>query len=126
MRAFLFIVISILFCCKPSARVQSESQGDKLQTLVEKEIGKSAVIEKNPSNTFALASHTENRTVDYVVIRLSDLKVVIKEKIIIGSVSWSGDRQIKVVSIPGMVRANARPEDNVRLIDLNNYVINKK
>jgi len=44
---------------------------------------------------------------------------VVKEKIQ-GSVNWSGEMEIKVIRTPGIVKKNAQPEDNIRVIDLNN------
>ncbi len=92
---------------------------------MESELGTSATVKENTAQTFALAYRSQNRLTDYMVIRLSDFKIVIKEKIQ-GSVTWSGELQIKESRIPNMVKRNQKPEDNTRLIDLNNYIINKK
>ena len=122
---FLFVMfLSTLCCCK--AATTSLQNHVTLQKIVDNEIGTNATIEKNNPATFALAYQVKNKSVEYVVVRLVDLKVVVKEKINQGSVTWSGDMQIKVVLIPGIVKLNSKPADNIRLIDLNNYVINKK
>jgi hypothetical protein len=123
MRFFSALLFFILCCCKAAST--SSQEPSSLQKIVTSEIGASAIIEKNNSATFALAQQTENKSVSFLVIRLSDLKIVIKEKII-GSVTWSGEMEIKIIRTPGIVKTNAQPEDNIRVINLNNYVIHKK
>jgi hypothetical protein len=123
MRFFLVIFIATLCCCK-AASTSSLNQST-LQKIVESELGANAIIEKNNPSNFALAYESKDKTVRFMVVRLSDLKIIIKEKIQ-GSVTWDKEMKIKVVTIPGIVKANAKPEDNVRVIDLNNYVIQNK
>ncbi len=113
-----------LCCCKPLASVQKENQ-TTLRFVVESELGTAAIIEKNKSQAFALAYRDQNRETKYIVVRLSDLNVILKETIT-GSVRWSGEMQLKESLIPGMVRRDPKPDDNIRLIDLNNYIIHKK
>jgi hypothetical protein len=123
MRFFSALFLLTLCCCKAAS--PSSQEPSSLQKIVDSEIGTHAVIEKNKVETFALAHQTSNTSVEYLVIRLSDLKIVVKEKIQ-GSVKWSGEMEIKVARMPGIVKKNTQPEDNIRLIDLNNYVIHKK
>ena len=123
MRFLSVFFLATLLCCKAASN-PSNGQAT-LEKIVETEIGVNAIIEKNNSSTFALASQTNNRSVEYLIIRLSDLKVVVKEKIQ-GSVTWNGDKEIKVTQIPGTVKMNSRPEDNVKIINLNNYAIPNK
>ena len=123
MRFLSVLFIATLFCCKAANNPSSDQA--TLEKLVETEIGANATIEKNNSSTFALASRTDNRFIEYLIIRLSDLKIVVKEKIQ-GSVTWSGDMAIKVTQTPGMVKMNSRPEDNVKIINLDNYLIHNR
>jgi len=123
MRFLSVFFLATLFCCKAASN-PSNNQAT-LEKIVETEIGVNAIIKKNNSLTFALASQTNNRSVEYLIIRLSDLKIIIKEKIQ-GSVTWNGDKEIKVTQIPGTVKMNSRPEDNVKIINLNNYAIPNK
>jgi len=123
MRFFSALLLSTLCCCKAASTTSQEPSS--LQKIVASEIGAPASIEKNNSATFALAQQVDNKSVSFLVIRLSDLKIVIKEKIT-GSVSWSGEMEIKVTRTPGMVKTNEKPEDHIRIINLNNYVIQKK
>ncbi len=123
MRFLSVALIATLYCCK-AAHVSSHQQ-ITLQKIVESEIGANAIVERNNSSTFALASQSRGRSIEFIVIRLIDLKIVVKEKIQ-GSVTWDREMTIKVTTTPGVVKMNSRPEDNVRVVDLNNYVIQKK
>jgi hypothetical protein len=123
MRFLSVLFVATLCCCKAASTTSHEQA--TFEQIVESEIGANAIIEKNNPLTFALAYHTNNRSVDYLIIRLSDLKIVVKEKIQ-GSVTWDGAMRIKVITMPGIVKMNSKPEDKVRIIDLNNYVIHKK
>src|SRR5437879_1890313 len=106
MRAFG--VVLFLFCaCKPASKTLS--QGDApLQELVVREIGESATITKNDSKTFALGVLKKDESVRYVVIRLSDNKVVVKNNLR-GTVNWDGDMQLSEFRTPGIVKKESKP-----------------
>jgi hypothetical protein len=123
MRFFSALLLSALCCCKAAST--SSQELTPLEKKVHSEVGSPAILEKNKSATFALAYRAKGISVEYLVIRLSDLKAVVKGKIQ-GSVTWHGDMEIKVMQTPGMVKTNAKPADNVRLINLNNYIVHKK
>ena len=121
---FLSVFFLITLCGCKAASTSSHEQV-ALKKIAEAEIGPDAIIEKNHTATFALAYQAKDRTVEYLVVRIADLKIVVKEKIQ-GSVTWDGEMKIKVTQTPGMVKVDAKPADNVRVIDLNNYAIQKK
>jgi len=123
MRFLSVFFLITLYCCKAAST--TSHQQVTLKEIAEAEIGTQATIEKNHAATFALAYQAKDRTVEYLVVRIADLKIVVKEKIQ-GSVTWDGDMKIKVTQTPGMVKVDAKPEDHVRIIDLNNYAIQKK
>jgi hypothetical protein len=124
MRFLSIFFLLVLCCCKSSTTAKQKP--NTLQKIVDTEIGTGAKIETNKPLTFALAYQSQNRSVEYVIVRLTDLSVVIKEKINQGSVTWNGEMQIKVMRTPGIIKKNLKPENNIQVIDLNNYVINKK
>src|SRR5260221_6715110 len=113
---FLFVMFLSTLCCCKAATTSLQNQVT-LQKIVDNEIGVNATIEKNSSAAFALAFQVKDRSVEYIVVRLADLKIVVKEKINQGSVTWSGDMRIKVTQTPGIVKMNSKPEDNIRFID---------
>ena len=120
---FLFFLLP-LGSCKPAASVQTDSLAT-LQSVVDAELDIHATIEKNKSMTFALAYRNQNRETEYIVVRLKDLMVVRKERLT-GSVAWSGEMQLKESAVQGMVKRDSKPSENFRLIDLNNYLIQKE
>jgi hypothetical protein len=124
MRSFLVLLIATLSCCH-AAGISSQNQGN-LQKLVEGELGVNATIKKNSAETFALAVQPQSRSIAFIIIRLTDMNVVAREKINNGSVTWGGDMRIKVTETPGMVKTDAKEGDHSRIINLNNYVINRK
>lgn len=115
-------VVLLLFCaCKPSSKGQSQ-QDNVLQKIVAQEIGEKVVTTKNNSKTFALAYLEQDGFTNYSIIRLSDNKIVAKEKIR-GSVRWLSDMQIQESHTPGIVKRDAKPEDHSKVIDLNKYLV---
>jgi hypothetical protein len=115
------VLIALLICsCKPSATNQSKNNA--LQKLVDREVSGKAIITKNKPNTFALATLNQDGSVDYVIVRLSDNKVVVKNKIR-GSIEWSGDMQISETQTPGMIKKDSKPSDFMKVIDLNQFVL---
>jgi hypothetical protein len=121
---FLSVFFITTLCSCRAVGTTSHVQ-TSLEQTIEREIGGDAIIGKNSTATFALAYQSKNKSVEYVVIRLSDLKVVAKERIQ-GSVTWDGEMKIKVTQTPGIVKLDSKPGDNVKVIDLNNYIIQKK
>jgi len=120
---FFFVVLFSLTFCKPSSGIKTTEQSvDLLHKIVQQELGDNPSIEKNQANTFALAFRSENKFLKYIVVRLQDNQVVLREKIR-GSVTWTGNMQIKESHIPGMVRSNSKPEDFMKTIDLNQFVV---
>jgi hypothetical protein len=118
----LALLLFILSSCQSAIAVQRGQGASTLQKISETEIGADAKIEKNESGTFALVYKNENRSVTYIVVRMADLKIVINKKVITGSVTWSGDMQIKESTVPGIIKKNSRSDDNIRYIDLKNFI----
>ncbi|MBI1769065.1 MAG: hypothetical protein HYR67_11890 [Bacteroidetes bacterium] len=119
------VIVLLLFCaCKPSSKGQTQYD-DALQKIVKQEIGEKSATTKNNSKTFALAYLEQEGNTHYIIIRLSDNKVVTKEKIR-GTVSWVSDMQIKEMRTPGIVKKDYNPEDYSKVIDLNKYIVQTK
>jgi hypothetical protein len=114
------VLLFLFFACKPASKIQSRND-NLLQRTVSQEIGETAVVTKNDSKTFALAVLNKDESVRYVVIRLSDNKVVIKNNIR-GTISWSGDMKLTEARALGIVKKDSKPEDYSRTIDLKQYL----
>src|SRR5882724_6158447 len=103
---FLFVAFLSLTLCKPINSVKaSDSSVNTLTRIVHAEIGDHAILEKNSSNTFALGFKSDKSFVKYIVIRLQDNQVVLRDKVH-GSVLWLDEMRIKVSRIPGIVKSN--------------------
>jgi len=123
MRA-LIVALLLLCACKPSSKGQTQDD-DSLLKIIKKEIGEKSTTTKNNSKTFALAYLEEDRTVRYIIVRLSDNTIVVKEKIR-GTISWVNDMQIKEMRTPGTVKKDYNPEEYSKVIDLNKYMTQVK
>jgi len=123
---FLFVVFLSLTVCKPIKSIkESESSSEALAKIVRSEIGAEAIVQRNSSNTFALGFKSEKSFVKFIVIRLQDNQVVVRDKVQ-GSIMWSDDMRIKESQIPGIVKLDSKPEDFIKVIDLNQFVIRPK
>ena len=121
---FFFALLVLLCACKPAST--NLSQDNKaLKKLVTHEIGENATITQNESKTFALGVLGKDESVRYVVIRLSDNKVVVKN-IFRGSITWTNDMQLTESVKPGIVKKDSRPGDYSRIIDLNAFLTQTK
>lgn len=85
-------------------------------------MGAGAVTILNDTQTLALAFVEQNRAMTYLVVRLKDGKVITKDNVQASAIGWSGSHQIKINIIPGMVKQGAHPQDNYRVIDLNQFI----
>ncbi len=125
MRLVLLFLILVVISCKPIAHAQSESS--TLTKIVEQEVGATATIETNSVKTFALAYQNQGKVLTYIVIRMVDMKVVVKGKIHDGIVRWYNDMQIEKVVTPGIVKRDPNSDNaSVKMIDLKKFVINLK
>lgn len=120
-----FCVLLVAFCaCRPTSTTLSQDN-NALQKLVTREIGEAATITQNESKTFALGVLNKDESVRYVVIRISDNKVVIKN-VIRGSITWTSDLQLTESVKPGIVKKDSKPGDYSRIIDLNAFITQAK
>lgn len=118
-------VLVVLFCtCKPASKTLSQDD-NLLRKIVGQEIGENATITKNNSKTFALGVVTNDESVRYVVIRLSDNKVVVKNNIR-GVISWRADMELNESRTPGIVKKDSRSDDYSRTIDLKQFIAHSK
>lgn len=95
-----------------------------LETIVMERLGTHATIEKNKNQTFALAYQENHSTqaMSYLVIRLSDLKIVeeaTRARIIL---SWMDTYKIKISITPGILRKD-EPINEPEIIDVTKYII---
>lgn len=124
---FLLPFLLVTLCwLNPGASFQQNKPSLSLQSIVTSELGAHTTIENNKSGTFALAYSIHNRSVKYIVIRLTDLKIVVDQKTIRGSIAWNDDMCLKEVHAAEMVKKNADGNENAKLIDLRSFIVRKR
>jgi len=116
------LLIILLSSCKPMAQQMVHEK--TLEAIVMERLGTQATIEKNKNQTFALAYQANHSTqaVAYLVIRLSDLKIVeeaTRARIIL---SWMDTYKIKISITPGILRKD-EPINEPEIIDVTKYIV---
>jgi hypothetical protein len=97
---FMLTVSISLMDCKGAG---AASQKNTLDSVVNEQLGKKYDMAYNASKTYALcqqlreADHSQ-RNFKYVVVRLSDHRVVREGSFRMGHVQWQGDTSIEVLS----------------------------
>jgi len=95
-----------------------------LEDVIARELGPGATVEKNQSGTLALAYVEKERNLTYLVVRVADGQMIVKNKIR-GSVTWHADQVLKETSVPGIIKADEKATDHTKLIDLSVYKIHQ-
>ena len=114
----LLTIILIAGCrSSPSQKI------DVLKDLITKQLGKEVIIQKNKPETFALGFSEKDKSTSYLIVRLSDMKIVEQERISQGNIAWNGEMELKITKIPGIIRATDQPSDFVTIVNLNKYLI---
>lgn len=117
---FLFLLLALVAC-------RASSQVTPANDVAKKELGENCSFLLNQSKTFALAVKKETSgNVSYVVIKISDSKVILKKSNIKAEVSWNDDLSLKEVSQPGMIKKDGSSTNGIRIINVNDYLPEKK
>ncbi len=114
--SLLFLSLLILSC-----KVASPQQD--IDNRITAAIGTGYTIKKNKSNTFALCTKSEAQSLSMYIVRLADVKTIVQEVVPRGAAVWEGDLKIKVTTQPGIIKKDHNPDDYVRIIDLNKYIL---
>lgn len=118
----LIVLIILIASCKsaPVTGVPTKN----FETIVAENLGENAVIQKNKDATFALCfkENPSTLSVSYIIVRLSDLTVVERDKTSQASFSWVDTYKVEIKTIPGMVRKDEQ-STAVKVIDLTKYII---
>ncbi|MBS1490353.1 MAG: hypothetical protein JSS93_07485 [Bacteroidetes bacterium] len=115
----LMAITSGSISCQTSAAVKNKIDINK---IIERELGTLTTVSYNEPHTLVLAYTENNRVLTYLVLRPADGKLILKDKAHASAVSWSGEHQIKLNIIPGMVKRDATPEDNYKYVNLDSFI----
>lgn len=117
---FLFLLLALVAC-------RASSQVTPAHDVAKKELDENCSLFPNASNTLVLAVKKEaSGNVSYAVIQLSSAKVILKKSNIKAEVSWNDDLSLKEVSKPGMIKKDGSSTNGAKIINLNDYLPEKK
>lgn len=105
---------------------RASSQDSQLNNIIQKELGNHFSVELNNSKSFALAWKQEEANVSYVIVQLSTQKVILKKVNIRATVTWHDDLHIKEITKPGVIKKDQTSANGIKLINVNDYLVNTK
>lgn len=116
----LFLSSAFFHGCKTTSTT-NQTIDERIVTLV----GSGYTVIKNESSSFALCTKQTNVSLDYAVVRISDMKTVLQESIAKGSVTWNSDLKIQVNTVPGIIKKDELGNENNRIIDLSPFILHE-
>jgi hypothetical protein len=105
MLTILLVSVSITCDCCRAANKDQQAKGSPLEDLIKRRIGNDFVMDFNVSKTHALCYQKRSddhaqRTMQFIVVRLSDNKEVADGTFKMGYVKWNDNETIEVLTIP--------------------------
>jgi len=122
------VVVVILGSCATTTTTSSVSQSDWLETLASGQVGKDATIERNLNQSFALCwnnkvNPSNNMPVlQFIIVRMSDHKVVEQGAVTMGSIKWIADYEVEVSHAPDQVVLDRGNNTTIRTINVKKYL----
>jgi hypothetical protein len=115
MLTILLVAVSITCDSCRAANKDQPTKNSPLEDLIKARIGNDFVVEFNTHKTHALCyqKHTDDhaqRTMQFIVVRLSDNKEVADGTFTMGYVKWKDDETIEVLTTPQVSREGIRKE----------------
>jgi hypothetical protein len=97
----LLFILVLCTQCQPTKKNTVTKSTITLASLVSAKLGKESAIKNNASNTYALCyelsggdQHASKR-MRFMVVKLSNLQIVVEDFFIINQVRWKNDTQIE-------------------------------
>ncbi len=115
----LFIAFLVIGC-------KVSSQQPTLNDVLLKELGAGYTVTLNEPKTFALAVSRKEQTHSYVVVQISTNKVLLRKHNILSDVTWQDESHIKETSKAGVFRKDGSPANTITIINVYDYLENKK
>jgi hypothetical protein len=115
MLTILLVLVSITCDCCRAANNDQQTRNSPLEDLITARIGNDFVVDFNMRKTHALCyqKHNEDhaqRTMQYIVVRLSDNKEVANGTFKMGYVKWKDNETIEVLTTPQVSAEGVRKE----------------
>ena len=105
---------------------RAASKDTQLNDVIRQELGDHFSIEWNSSKTFALAWTSKAENVSYLIIQLATQKVILKKENIRATVSWNDDLHVKETTKQGVIKKGNSSTNGIKLINVNDYLVNPK
>jgi hypothetical protein len=115
MLTILLVLVSITCDCCRAANNDQQTRNSPLEDLIKARIGNDFVVDFNMRKTHALCyqKHSDDhaqRTMQYIVVRLSDTKEVANGTFKMGYVKWKDNETIEVLTTPQVSAEGIRKE----------------
>lgn len=104
------------------------TQTDWLTAVASQNTGPGSTIESNRNGSFSLCWNdsvnpaNNVHVLKFVIVRMSDHKVVEQGSVTMGSIRWTGDYVVEVSHAPGQVQLDRAVNTTTRTIDLKKYL----
>lgn len=118
------LILLTIFSCK------AQQQKHSLQVISEK-IGDNAIIDYNRDHSFALVQEKFSVVQDgeytssFLIIRMSDNKIIKEGKVVHGYIKWINDDIIEIFEMPGVIKDDQEEDDFKKRINIRGFQKNK-
>ena len=120
----LTALIALVDSCKPA--IQSTKLRPEPETIIRRELGDEASVRRNSSGSFAICTRNGQDQTQFMVVRLSDNRIVVSKKVVNGFAEWTGDLEITYYTVPGIIREGETAANYMKKIDLRPYLQNQR
>jgi hypothetical protein len=119
----------VLSSCATATKQMAPLEQDAwLPALATQHVGQGATIESNRNGSFSLCwndsvNPSNNvHVLKFVIVRMSDHKVVEQGSVTMGSIGWKSDYEVEVSHKQGQVELDRGTNSTTRTIDLKKYL----
>jgi hypothetical protein len=125
--AFAIFLLSCAGSRQSTAVTVGSTHPQWLLDLAKQNVGLNPVIESNKTGSFFLCwqdRETENSvpSLQYVIVRTSDHRVVEQGSVTMGEVKWTGEYEVEISHKQGQVELARSANSTTRVIDLKKYL----
>jgi hypothetical protein len=129
LRLGLFAFAAIFGACAGAKTSTAPNNADQewLVKLASEKVGERPTIEANQDASFSLCwndkmNNNQIPALQFIIVRMSDHKVVEEGSVTMGEVRWTNDYEVEVSPREGQVQLARGPESNTRRINVKKYL----
>ncbi len=116
---FLLLLCIALSACKTSKKDTVSTVS--IETVIQTSIANVGIQTNNAAKTYLLVveeATAGNEFLKFIVLNVSDQKIVLEKKFRPGHVTWFDNTTIELLDMPGMIEATKKSEDYIRYIKI--------